>query len=82
MAQVYYGVAVRHYPGCYRVRLADPQYFLQIRRMGREWLSEIRSARTGKLIRYRGFSPSLRDAIDNVRHLLPEEARKKCLTGL
>lgn len=73
MTRVYYGVAVEHYPGCYRVKLNDPQYFLQIRRKGRQWLSEIRVSKTGKLVRYRGIYRTLRDAIDSVRHLLPEE---------
>ena len=73
MAQIYYGVAVRHYPGCYRVKLNDPECFLQIRKGRREWLSEIRSSKTGKLIRYQGIYRTLRDAIDSVHHLLPEE---------
>jgi len=74
MTRVYYGVAIEHYPGCYRAMLANPQYFLQVRRKGREWLSEIRNSKTGQLICYRGIHRSLRDAIDSVRHLLPVEA--------
>ena len=73
MTRVYYGVAVEHYPGCYRVKLASPKYFLQIKRRGREWLSEIRESETGTLVCYRGIWPTLRDAIDEERRLLPIE---------
>jgi len=80
-----YGVAEQWYPGCYRVKLADPKYFAQIKQIGKhQWLNEIRESETGILVGYAGIWDTVRDAVDELRKYMPVElgGQGKTMIGL
>lgn len=61
--------------GVYRVRLKDDNgnlshMFGQIRKNGRKWHAEIRHTDTGDLIRYAGIWDTLKEATEEIHHIL------------
>ena len=54
---------LKHYPGCYRVRMENSDIFGQIKRSGRKWNAEIRYTATGELKHFAGIWSTKREAV-------------------
>ena len=59
-------VVRKHHRGCYRLRLTADDFGQVRRESPHQWLAEVRKAETGDLIRYAGFWPTRRQAIEEL----------------
>lgn len=56
---------VKLYTGCYRLEV-NGEVFAQIKKVGRGWLVEVRTVRSGELVRYMGSWRTLAEAQNEV----------------